>query len=471
MQVRSARMVETRNPTLGGDGVNGRRSLQAVIDNDMCIGCGACVAADPSVRLHLDPHKLMYEPERPGGERAAAVCPGLAVDFEGLQRELFPGSEPTPLGVIDGGVYLAQSTDRQRNLEASSGGIIKELLRRLLARDDIDGIIALQHVEGLRYEPTLIRTPAEIDELPGSIYHSLNFQGALELLRAHRGRFVLVAIPCQLEGIFQYIFKCEPELRERIAMTIGLICGWTYSHHAVKAVCEYTGVNFNRLRDVTYRGGGPVGPLRLIEPNRETRVHRRISFNYQVAFDRAFNLPRCHLCIDHTNFLADIVVADAWLPSTVMTKTGISLVICRRRGGEEHLRALQREDRIKLLEVGPDEVEESQTHRVAYGDFAYAYADYLRRNGRFAPEMVGPNRQRTRLASDKDVTAFHENTTTKIRLQRAGRYRALRLRKIMVEFRPYARRYLRWFGVRVLRLKSLFGTRQELAREDLKGFR
>ena len=465
MRLASARMAETSDPTLK------RRNLQAVIDNDMCIGCGACVAADPSIRLRLDPTKLMYEPDHRGDERAAAVCPGLGVDFEGLQRKLFPDSEPTPLGVIDGGVYLAQSANQRRNMEASSGGIIKELLRRLLARDDIDGVIALQHVEGLRYEPTLIRTAAEIDRLPGSIYHSLDFQRALELLRTHEGRFVLIGIPCQLEGLFQYIFEFEPALRERIALTIGLICGWTYSHHALKAVCQYTGVSFDRLEDVTYRGGGPVGSLRLVEPDRETRVSRRISVHYQVAFDRAFNLPRCHLCINHTNFLGDIVVADAWLPSTVMTKTGISLVICRRRGVEQHLHELQQQGRINLLEVGPDEVEESQTHRVAYGDFAYAYADYLRRIDRFVPDMVGPNRQRTKLVSDKDVRAFHKNTTTKIRLQRAQRYRTLWLRKLTVEFGPYAQRYLRWFGVRILRVKSVFGKRRELAREDLKDFR
>ena len=53
-------------------------------------------------------------------------------------------------------------------------------------------------------------------------------------------------------------------------------------------------------------------------------VSRRVDFGYQVAFDRLFNTPRCHLCVNHSNFLADIVVGDAWLPSTVFTKTGVS---------------------------------------------------------------------------------------------------------------------------------------------------
>jgi coenzyme F420-reducing hydrogenase beta subunit len=36
-------------------------------------------------------------------------------------------------------VLLAQSTDRERNVAASSGGVIKELLREYLARDEVDG--------------------------------------------------------------------------------------------------------------------------------------------------------------------------------------------------------------------------------------------------------------------------------------------------------------------------------------------
>ena len=132
---------------------------------------------------------------------------------------------------------------------------------------------------------------------------------------------------------------------------------------------------------------------------------------------------------------------------------------------------MERSHRIKLLEVGPVEVVASQTRRVAYGDFAYAYAAYLHGTGRFAPAMVGPNRPRARLVSGRVVRAFHQNNTTKIGLQRARRYRTLWLRKLTVEIGPYAQRYLRWFGVRVLRLGAVFGRRRELPSEDLKGFR
>ncbi len=443
--------------------------LTGVLDSGMCTGCGACVAACPSLKLRLHPEKQMYEPDGVGDERAATVCPGVGVDFSWLHGLLFPEQKISSLGAVEA-VYLAQSVDRERNLRASSGGVIKELMQALLGQPDVDGVIALQHRSGLVYEPDLVTKPESIDELPGSIYHSVDFSGALRLLREREGRFVLAAIPCQLEGLYQYILRYEPHLCDRIHTTIGLICGWTYTHHSLAAICRFSHVDFGRLSDVAYRGGGPVGSLRLVTPEGETRVNRRVHFRYQVAFDRSFNLPRCHLCVNHTNYLADIVVGDAWLPSTVRTKTGISLVLCRRPETRALVERLAAEGRLRTLEVSTEEIIESQTRRVVFGDFAYAYAKFRKEAGLFTPEMEGPNRANASLCPPSEVSRFHEATTRKVALQRARRYGELWIRKASVEAGPLAYRYLRWFAVRVLRVKSLLGRRQEVPSEDMARF-
>lgn len=435
----------------------------------LCIGCGACVHADPTLRLVFDDDKQMFEPSGAGGAAAAAVCPSVQVDFADLQRRVFGPAEVTPLGVVDS-VWLAQSTHRERNLKASSGGLIKEILHELLARDDVDGAIVLGHEVGLRFAPRLIRTADEIDGLPGSIYHNLPFDGALRLLAENEGRFVLVAIPCQLEGIYNYIYKLRPELARRIYTTIGLICGWQYTYHALRAICCFKGVPFDDLKEVSYRGGGPVGRLRLATAERQYAVHRRVDFSYQVAFDRSFNIPRCHVCIDHSNFLAEIVVGDAWLPSTVHTRTGISIVVCRTPRARQFIDALLAAGRIRATQVSPQDLVESQSRRIAYGDFAYAYADYLREIGAPCPDMDGPNRPAARLVSRGKVAAFHRQVMAKMSLQRRRRYRVLWLRKATLELGPFAMRYVRWFLVRVLRIKSLLGVRKEVARQQLSEF-
>jgi coenzyme F420-reducing hydrogenase beta subunit len=446
------------------------KDLTNVLKADLCIACGACVAADPSLELTLHPQKLMYEPSGIGNAAAASVCPAVRVDFKGLHDRIFPGAPSGPLGVVDS-VLLAQSTDEPRNLRSSSGGLVKEMLIALLSREDVDGAIVLNQVEGLLFKPQLITRAEEVDRLPGSIYHNVPFDDALRLLSRKDGRFVLVANPCQLEGIWSYIYRFRPELAARIHTTIGLACGWTYSHHAVKAICEYKGIDFSKIDDISFRGGGPVGRLRIEAAGKQVAIHRRVDYSYQVAFDRSFNLPRCHYCVDHGNYLAEAVVADAWLPSTVRTKTGISLVIARTGKIAALLEDLRAKGKIQTTIVSEAEVIESQTHRVAFGDFAYAYMDYVRDIGGYVPDMVGPNRQGARLVSRRAVAGFHRETERKIALQRQGRYRFLRWRKITVEFRSFFCRYLRWFFVRVLSVKSLLGLRKEVSKSKLAGFR
>ena len=447
-----------------------QQDLSRVITNNLCIGCGACVQADPSLRLELDERSQSFRPSGLGNAAAAAVCPAAQVDFDGLHKLVFGDAPVTPLGVIST-VMLAQSTDVDRNRSASSGGLIKELLHELLSREEVTGIIALAHMEGLRFEPKLLTQPAEIDELPGSIYHAISFERALQLLRENDGRFVLVAIPCQLEGIYSYIRQNRPELMERIYCTIGLICGWQYTHHAIRAICSFKGADFDAITDIAFRGDGPVGRLRITTPAGETSVHRRVDFGYQVAFDRSFNIPRCHVCVDHSNFLADIVVGDAWLPSTVRTQTGISLIVCRTPRMTELMRKLDNDQRIVIADVSTEEIIESQTRRIAYGDFAYAYADYLKQRGKYTPEMAGPNRVAAELVPEGVVHRFHRELERKLALQQQRRYRRLYWRKLTVEIRPFLMRYVRWFLVRVLKIKSLLGMRKEIEHEKLRGFR
>jgi coenzyme F420 hydrogenase subunit beta len=432
--------------------MNQSTDLRGVLDNDLCIACGACVFADPSLELRLHPEKLIFEPTHAGNQDAAEVCPAVEVDFQRLQDLLFPGADQSPYGVVHS-VMLAQSTDLDRNLRASSGGMIKEVLIDLLSRDDVDGAIVLQHVEGLDFQPGLITRVEEVDRLPGSIYHNLPKHRVLELLRENDGRYVVVAIPCELEGIYNYIFKREPHLRERIHTTVGLLCGWQYNWHSIRAICEFKGVDPDRVVDVSYRGDGPVGKLRILtDEGTEHTTSRRLDFGYQVAFDRTFNTPRCHLCINHSNFLADIVVGDAWLASTLGTKTGISLIINRREQSDELVRGLADRGRVVFSEVTVNEIRESQKPRVAFGDFAYAYAEYLDELGLHRPRMDGPNRPAAELADRKEVATFHHELQRKLELQRARRYRYLFWRKATKELRRFLSRYWDWFTHRVLRM-------------------
>jgi hypothetical protein len=175
----------------------------------------------------------------------------------------------------------------------------------------------------------------------------------------------------------------------------------------------------------------------------QAEIDRRRDFDYMVAFDRSFNAPRCHLCVNHINFLADIVVGDAWLAGTSKTKTGVSVVVCRTDQSVEMMQSLERRGSIRCKEVSEQEIVESQSRNLVYGDFAYAYADYLQEIGLFRPDLTGPNRPSAKPVRRRSVARFHRETLRKARLRDRGMYRTLWWRKVVRDVPRYAVRFLR----------------------------
>ena len=435
---------ETREPV----------SLQEVLDSSMCISCGACLAVDPELEMTFDLRTMMFQPDGPGSRAAASVCPSIRVDYDQLHAWRFPGKPVTEHGVVDS-VWLAQSTNREQNLGASSGGVIRELLSHLMAQPDLDGVIALVHQEGISFEPTLLREPSDLDQLPGSIYHNLSSHKVLEILEENEGRFALVGIPCQLEGILSCLRTERTDLRERLGFIVGLSCGWYYNHHALHALGTYKGFDPNELDSIQYRGGGPIGKLRAkTTDGREFSVSRRVDVGYQAAFDRSYNLPRCHVCVNHVNFFADIVVADAWLPRTLFSKTGVSLLIARSESATELLKDLGKAGRVRLAPSDVSDIVSSQRRGNAFGDFAYGYASLLRSKGRFCPDLHGPNEQAAQPVSAGRAQRFDLEFQKKRKLQVGKRYRLLLIRKVTLELPSFLGRYFRWFLNRVLGVRK-----------------
>ncbi|MCK4982245.1 MAG: Coenzyme F420 hydrogenase/dehydrogenase, beta subunit C-terminal domain [Victivallaceae bacterium] len=387
-----------------------------------------------------------------------------------MSFERFGKQPDSPLGNTDK-IFLAQNKDREINLKASSGGVIKAVLTHLFSTGEINAVISIKHKAGLDYSPELIGNINEINELPDSIYHNINYSNAFQLLREISGNIAIVAIPCQFDGLFKFIEQCEPHLKNKIKLTIGLMCGWTYSHHSLRAICEYKGIDFEQIDDVSYRGNGPVGKLIIrTKDGSVTKVNRRIDLHYAAAFDRSFNIPRCHYCINHGNFLADLVVGDAWLPCTVKTKTGISLVISRTTKSTEYLMQLETQEILTLIESSEDDVIESQTPRVVFGNYSYPFAELTRNSGRFAPQFSGPNGEATTPVSNKILEKFGQRIEIKRKMQKSGKYNKLLIYKYTHEFRPFLYRYIRWFFVRILKIKSITGSRKEISSEKVGKF-
>lgn len=437
----------------------------------MCIACGACRAADPNVVVQLNVMRQIFEPNSPGSDVSVSVCPSIKVDYGALSEFVFGKVSTNPLGVIDS-IYLAQSRDYNRNLLASSGGLIKEVVAHLLTSGAVDAVLSITHADGLEYKARLVERPEEVDELPGSIYHSIDLSEVLATLIATDKKLGLIALPCQLEGIYSYVSKVSPELRVRIGFTIGLLCAWQYSRHSLAAIGSFYGFALDEIADVTYRGGGPIGRLRVkLRTGKEYVINRRASLFYQVAFDRYFNTPRCNVCINHTNYLADLVAGDSWIQRTRFSKTGVSLVICRTELATALVRQMAEQDRVVTVQATEGEIIESEGDRLVFGEISYPYADYLRVIGQWVPELKGPNAGSGRPMSRVWVGEFHAASIKRQELMYQGKYWSLFFEKLAREGHRIATRYVKWFVNRVLMLKKLTGKDRHLKASDFSEFR
>jgi hypothetical protein len=85
--------------------------------------------------------------------------------------------------------------------------------------------------------------------------------------------------------------------------------------------------------------------------------------------------------------------------------------------------------------------------------------------------MVGPNRSSAQLVPEDEVDHFYSELVRKLELQRARRYRFLYWRKATKELPRLFSRYWEWFTVRILRIKSIKGEREELSRDQVSVFR
>lgn len=375
-------------------------NIKLITDNDLCVSCGACKHACPyqEIQIRLNETKEIYEPVIANistcltcdNQLCLQVCPSYEEDFISMANWTDASQRIGPVEAI----YTGHSTSRDIHIRSSSGGIIRELCRHYLESGFVDGVITLKHIAGLDYEPHLYTSINElIENMPGSIYHNVNFENAIEILKNTTGKFALIAGPCQLTSVRKWQHACSNQNVGKIEVAIGFICGWMYSRHTVKHFARYKGIKYENLTDVSYRGGDNIGNFILKDSSgQEHKYYRRPeAFKhdhvapFKVAFSRTYVCKRCLFCVEHLNFLADIVVGDAWLDRFQNDKMGTSIVIVRNNSAIAVFDQLSAKGRILLETASEDDVVASQSEYFAFSTPARQIVNKLRTQGKFSP--------------------------------------------------------------------------------------
>lgn len=347
-----------------------RKTIEEVVGQGLCTGCGTCVGICPTsaVKIRLDKRKGTYVPELIENECNQCgicldACPGYSIDFGKLNLEVF-GKEPED--ILLGhyiGCYLAHAIDSEIRYNSASGGLVTSLLLFALEQGLIDGALVTRMKKDSPLEPGpfIARTREDILEAVGSKYCPVPANIALREVLEREGQYAVVGLPCHIYGI-RKAEAVNKTLRQRVSLHLGIFCSHTDTFKGTEFVLQRVGVTKEEVTRISYRGGGWPGGITISLKNgteKKVNLFTRLWASYHDSL--FFSPSRCLLCGDVTNELADISFGDAWLPEIVRVEhEGKSIVISRSERGEALLRAASSKGAIQLEPLDARDVVRSQ---------------------------------------------------------------------------------------------------------------
>ncbi|NNK94072.1 MAG: 4Fe-4S dicluster domain-containing protein [Desulfobacterales bacterium] len=288
-----------------------------VIDQGLCARCGTCVGICPVRVIATDSSRYpILIDECIACGLCNACCPGADVDFPALAAEMdgYVGNYDNLLGCVEH-TYVSHSTSTEVRHSGASGGIVTALLLYLLKKGRIDGAVIVGVDPGTPYmtKGILATTPEEIKAGALSKYCVTPSMEVLQEVRKRKGKFAVVALPCQIHGL-KKLAEADPGLYEKIEVIFGLYCACNMEPNAHLEAMQVAGVDKEEVAAFHYRGGDWPGGLAVRKKDeRVIPLHRVETYNtiINVMF-RLFGAKRCYLCIDGLAEFADLSFGDFW---------------------------------------------------------------------------------------------------------------------------------------------------------------
>ena len=319
-----------------------------VVDSGCCIGCGACAAFDPRIRIQMDGHGRRVASRGSADvaavPAAARVCPfadGVPNEDE-LARGTFGGAgtfEPH-LGyhLANYAGWVNESDYRARG---SSGGLATWLLVELMKQGLVDHVVQVAPESAPTpgnplFKFVISSSPEEVRARSKSRYYPVEMSGVLGEILQTPGRYAVVGIPCFIKAI-RLAMRESPTLRERISFTVGIVCGHLKSSAFADLFAWQCGITPGHLRAIDFRTKRPVGAAsdyavtvtgeRDGQPVSVTRPTSELyGSNWGHGF---FKYKACEFCDDVIGETADISIGDAWLGEYVGEPAGTNVAVVR----------------------------------------------------------------------------------------------------------------------------------------------
>ncbi|MBY6361520.1 Coenzyme F420 hydrogenase/dehydrogenase, beta subunit C-terminal domain [Rhodococcoides corynebacterioides] len=315
-------------------------SIELVLENDCCVGCGACAVRGQMV-MTRDAQGCRKAHPAAGADRealaeASKICPFADESpNEDVHSDRLYGSLSQADDVLGRyeSVFHARIADDEEVAKSSSGGMTTFVLRELERLGAIDYVI---HVGAGSSELFDYRaSPADgASEFRKSVYYSSSFEEAVRVAKSKEGRYAFVGVPCFVSAL-RNLMLVDKVIEARVAYVFALICGHMKSSLFAESLAWQVGVKPNKLKAVDFRvkkPGTAASDYGFVasSSNGQGTAFRRSGELFGTNWGHGtFQLNACNFCDDIFGESADATFGDAWLPEFDTIWQGTNIVVSR----------------------------------------------------------------------------------------------------------------------------------------------
>ena len=333
-----------------------------VIDNDLCVRCGLCRGVCPVDAISLDGNSYPFlsgKCTRCGF--CVSCCPGKDVDFPALLDRIFHDeySVHNLIGHVEK-MHICRARNERVVGRGASGSAVTGLLVYLLEKGEIDGavVIGMSEEKPYRSKGFLATTPEEIIGAASSKYCITPSMEALHQIRKREGRFAVVGLPCQIQGL-RKMEKVDPALSKKIAFYFGLFCNCNIEFSGITDAIEANGVALDQVAGFQFRGGGWPGAFHVSRRDGQEMLLHPLEMKNSVlnVMFRMYGARRCFYCLDAVSEYSDLSFGDFWAHDyreDLYDYEGCSMVYQRTERGRRLLQEAQRDGAVFLKELPPE---------------------------------------------------------------------------------------------------------------------
>lgn len=337
-------------------------SINNVIENGFCIGCGSCNAvSSDKVEISMKSDGFFAANVKNGlttNEEALInkVCPfsSSAKNEDQLSSSLFGASEFDERVGYFRNVYAGSVKSKSDRLGSSSGGLTTWFATKLFENNEIDGVIHVGSSENM-FEYKISNSIEELTRKGNkkSRYYPVSYEGVIQEVIKSNKRYLFVGTPCFVKSI--RLLQSE-NIANNIKFTVSLLCGHMKSRYFSESLSWQLGVLPKDLESLDFRVKSKEHRandyfIEALSKKGDLKTEKNsalLGTNWGHGF---FKHKACDFCDDIAGETADVTFGDAWLNEYTADYLGTNIVLSRSQLFDSYITKYYDEVNIDTLTV------------------------------------------------------------------------------------------------------------------------